>query len=245
MRSDHELLEDAVAAFVLGAGEPGEADMVRTHLEACASCLELAARLNRAVAALPLAAEEVSPPARLRERILAAAAGTAPSTPDFSRNQTVRRSQRPRFLAKSGMRGLNWAPLAAAAALVIALGAGIGIGHAIVPAPSLVAAHHSLAGTGALRGTTASVVDFRGAGTTLVEFHGLPAAAPGKVYELWLIPSGAKPVPAGVFVPDQDGSKVLVLSRGLAGYKVMAVTIETGPDGAVQPTQQPELSGSV
>src|SRR5579871_6551613 len=95
MRSDHELLEDTVAAHLLGAGEPGEAETVRAHLQACASCRELAARLSRVVGALPLAAEEAAPPGRLRDRILAAAAAEPQSTPapaahgDFARNRPL------------------------------------------------------------------------------------------------------------------------------------------------------------
>src|SRR5260370_16517862 len=79
--SDHEELESNVAAWVLGALDREEAEVVQAHVEGCASCRETAARLQRAVTALPLLVEEVEPPARLRERILAAAAAAPPPTP--------------------------------------------------------------------------------------------------------------------------------------------------------------------
>jgi hypothetical protein len=52
-------------------------------------------------------------------------------------------------------------------------------------------------------------------------------------------------VPAGVFMPDQAGSHVAVLGRDLQGVNALAVTVETGPNGAAAPTQQPELVGNV
>jgi len=48
-----------------------------------------------------------------------------------------------------------------------------------------------------------------------------------------------------VFVPDSNGGKVVLVNRSLAGYAVMAVTNEPGPDGSAAPTQQPQLYGNV
>ena len=67
----------------------------------------------------------------------------------------------------------------------------------------------------------------------------------GSVYELWLITPGGKADPAGVFVPDASGGKVVVVGQSLAGYNLMAVTVEAGPDGVGSPTQQPEIYGTV
>ena len=36
-----------------------------------------------------------------------------------------------------------------------------------------------------------------------------------------------------------------LVDRALAGYAVMAVTNEPGPDGSQAPTQQPQLFGSI
>src|SRR2546430_5119312 len=71
--SDHEEIESSVAAWVLGALDAEEADSVRSHAEGCPTCREVAGRLRRVVGALPLVVDEVSPPTRLRERVLAAA----------------------------------------------------------------------------------------------------------------------------------------------------------------------------
>src|SRR5439155_653934 len=74
--SDHEEIESSVAAWVLGALDAEEADSVRSHAEGCPTCREVAGRLRRVVGALPLVVDEVSPPTRLRQRVLAAAGST-------------------------------------------------------------------------------------------------------------------------------------------------------------------------
>jgi hypothetical protein len=38
---------------------------------------------------------------------------------------------------------------------------------------------------------------------------------------------------------------VVLVNQSLQGYAVMAVTDEPGPDGSQQPTQQPQLYGSI
>src|SRR6266852_1831655 len=78
--SDHEELESSVAAWVLGALEADEAASIRVHVDGCATCQQTVARLRRAAAALPLEVEEISPPARLRERVYVAAAAARAST---------------------------------------------------------------------------------------------------------------------------------------------------------------------
>ena len=68
----------------------------------------------------------------------------------------------------------------------------------------------------------------------------LPQAPAGKIYEMWVIPSGGKPVPAGLFQSAANGTAIH-LQRGsvnLATTAVIAVTLE--PAGGVpQPTTTP------
>jgi anti-sigma-K factor RskA len=245
--SDHEELESNVAAWVLGALDREEAEVVQAHVEGCASCREAAARLQRAVTALPLLVEEVEPPARLRERILAAAAASRDSTAAPSR---VRKK------VTSPVRGNVLAPLfgrlpayAAAAAVLVALVAGLVAGELVgrtgqAPPPSQVA-RFTLNGHESLAGAKATVIDLKGDGLALVDFSGLPAVGQGRVYEVWLITSGGRADPAAVFVPDGNGSKVVLVNRALQGYSLMAITNEAGPDGTQAPTQKPQLYGTV
>jgi hypothetical protein len=67
--------------------------------------------------------------------------------------------------------------------------------------------------------------------------NNLPQLPPDKIYELWLIPPGAAPIPAGLFKPDARGNAAIVNPPGLpAGVeaKTFAVTLESasGPHDA-------------
>jgi hypothetical protein len=60
--------------------------------------------------------------------------------------------------------------------------------------------------------------------------NSLPALAPKKIYELWLIPkNGAAPIPAGLFKPDANGSATVVNPPLPAGVeaKNFVVTLES------------------
>jgi len=239
--SDHEELESSVAAWLLGALDGDESEAVRMHVDGCASCREVAGRLRRVVGALPLAAEEVAPPPRLRERVLAAAGSARRATPHAPVQR--RRLPAPRLRLPSRI------PVyAAAAAAVIALLVGLLAGESLrgpQAPPSSQVARFTLAGHQDMSGAQATVIDLRSDGLALVDFRGLPGLSSGRVYEVWLIRTGGSPEPVAVFVPDSNGGKMVLVNRSLAGYSVMAVTNEAGPDGAQAPTQQPQLYGSI
>ncbi len=247
--SDHEELESSVAAWVLGALDPDEAETVRAHVEGCATCREVADRLRRVVGALPLAVEEVVPPPRLRERVLAAAAASRrASGPAVAVRQAPARLKVPSASPMARF-GRSVPVYAVAAVAVVTLLAGILVGEVAFhspqqPAPSQVA-RFTMAGHQDMSGAQASVIDLKSDGLALVNFRGLPQPGNGRVYEVWIIPKGGNPESVAVFVPDSNGGKVVLVNRSLAGYAVMAVTNEPGPDGSPAPTQQPQLYGNV
>jgi anti-sigma-K factor RskA len=241
--AEHGEMEDLVAAYVLGALDPEEAGRVEAHLEGCAGCREIAARLARVVSVIPLAGEASSPPERLRSRILAAVAAEPNSAPPPARRR-FQVAPLPR-LQRLPSRVPAWAATALVAAVVaFALGAGIGSRLAHVTSPS-TASEFTISGSGELAGAQARVISLKQEGVVFVEFSGLPQLGSTRVYELWIIPAGAAPEPAGVFIPDPDGSKVLVLSRNFKGQVIMAVTREPGPGGSSAPTEQPPMAGNV
>jgi anti-sigma-K factor RskA len=242
--SEHEQLSDSVEPWLLGALDPKEAESVRLHVEDCPECQETIRRLRPAAQALGLAVQSAPAPATLRDRILARARsegdGSVPSPRPLPR---VRERPRARAVFEWRFPVAGVAALLAVA-LVAGLFAGAQLGRQSAPPPSQVL-HFSLEGHAGMQGAHASVIDLTADGIALVTFSGLPQPPEGKVYELWLIKGSGHADPAGVFVPDVDGSKIVVVERPLAGYSLMAVTAELGPSGVGSPTQQPEIYGSV
>jgi len=145
--------------------------------------------------------------------------------------------------------GQRMPPYALAAVALIALLTGIVIGdvafHSPQPPAASQVARFTLAGHQDMSGAQASVIDLKKDGVVLVDFRGLPQPGSGRVYEVWLIPAKGSPVAAAVFVPDSNGSRVVLVNQSLKGYTLMAVTNEAGPDGAQAPTQPPQLYGSI
>jgi anti-sigma-K factor RskA len=65
----------------------------------------------------------------------------------------------------------------------------------------------------------------------------LPPLAPGKAYEMWTIPKGGSPRPAGVFQSDPQGSALHIFSGPVdtSTLETVAVTVEP-ESGSATPT---------
>jgi anti-sigma-K factor RskA len=247
--SEHDELESLVPGWVLGVLEPAEAESLRAHIATCPICRASAVRLRRVVGALPLEVDEVAPSPALRDRILAAAAATGDAATVVALPKTRSKQYRPPARpARLSDRPRGWVPAYAAAAtvvlaLVVGLIAGDLVGRQAPPAAAVV--RSALVGHQGLATAKANVIDLKNDGVALVDFTGLPQVDSGKVYEIWLITAGGRADPAGVFVPDANGSKFVLVAKSLSGYAQMAVTIEVAPDGTQAPTQQPDLYGNL
>lgn len=232
---------------------------------------EAVRRLQETLGALALVVEPVAPPARLRERVLAAVGreterGAVVSLP-------VERMTRQR-------RVWPWVALAAAAVLGAVI---VGVTHvalyrdhqrleadyaaarsrlavtdsaAIELAAELAALRavtdaaradlallaepgstvHSLIGSGSGAVAAARIFIDPFTGRAVLFATGLPILPPGKVYALWAI-RGEKPVPAGIFTPEDDGRARFEITdaASLDGVTALAVTVESAP-GVPAPT---------
>ena len=237
-----ELLPDYVL-FAMGVLEDPERNELQAHLErGCEVCTPGVSEARALAYTLGASAEGREPSKGLRKRILAAA-GAA----------TERRWHWP----------TAWQTVAAMVLLGIGLTAYLARNHA--------AETEALRAEIARRGTeTASLrealsllqdpetreVTFgegkpappRGrvfinpsSGVLLVASN-LPAPPAGKIYEMWIIPKGGKPAPAGLFASSEDGT-ALHLHRttiSLATTGAIAVTLERA-GGVDAPTSQPVI----
>ena len=69
----------------------------------------------------------------------------------------------------------------------------------------------------------------------------LPPAPAGKIYEMWVIPKGGSPVPAGLFQSDASGSAIHVQPGAVdPSVTTVAVTLEN-EGGAQTPTLPPVI----
>jgi anti-sigma-K factor RskA len=74
----------------------------------------------------------------------------------------------------------------------------------------------------------------------------LPPAPAGKIYEMWIIPKGGVPLPAGLFQSEADGTAMYVRKGpvDIASIGVIAVTLEPEA-GSVAPTTEPLIAAAL
>lgn len=222
--SDIHKLSGAYAVDALDDIERARFDQ---HLATCEDCTAEVAGM-RETAALLAETTSVTPPASLRESVLAGISQVRPLPPETSRREVAARR---RF------------PLLVAAALVIIAGFG-----AIAWQPwstnetQLSATEQVLQADDAKRVTVdlgeagrATVVRSVSQKAAVIVAEDMAPAPEGKVYELWLW-SGDKFVPAGLMPDDADHTTLLEGDAAAAG--AAGITIE--PDGGSdKPTTEP------
>lgn len=249
-QQDH--VDDLVGAYVLGAVTPEEAATVEAHLATCTQCQRLERELREAEEALPLLAGEMDPPARLKERLMAAviaepreaergdstADALAAESPDEREAQPPDEREpiplqpaAPARRADQGMR--RYLPLIALAAAVIIVA--VGVWRIVGPRPAqptIRVAMVSAQGQPPIKGQFSYYKNGRRVVLDLPRVKTLP---PGRVYELWLVHTNrAGTTITGVtgvttFRPKANGTAhVEVTGHNAAGYQLAALTVEKG-----------------
>lgn len=214
MSDIHEL----AAFYALDALDPADADRFEAHLPSCDQCRAELAMLAPGVERLVEAVAEPAP-AEMRESVMAAVA--AQSEPAVVRLPLRRR---------------RWAWSAAVAAAVVAVVVATGIFRAtpqerlddLLAAPDA----RTIVATGGP--ASVEVVFSPGQGVAALVSDSLPAVGTDQTYEMWLIGAGG-PVPAGLFVPDEEGRVVAFLEGDPVPGLVVGVTVEPS-GGSPSPT---------
>jgi len=246
--TEHEWLALA-APYALGALDGKERAAFEDHLAGCEQCRVEVESFRKVAGQLALVAPAVEPAPGLRDRVIA----------DVRRVRPLA-SRIPRPASR-----LPW--LAAAAALVLALGAAYGywrersdrlaLEQAVLLVRDSLAARDSLlsavlapgVGTANLAATgkppSARLFWNPARRVVVIAVYDLPPAPAGRTYQLWGIATGKAPVSLGVFNPGPSGrlTTAMIVPAELL-FQVTAVTEEPA-GGSPQPTQTPFLLGEV
>jgi anti-sigma-K factor RskA len=221
---EHETRRDDIAAYLLGALEPGEAAAVEQHLAACEECRSELEWLRPAARMLPESVERVEPPAQLRSRIMGEVGADAGQ-------------KRSGIRLGGGMRALSLRPAVGLAVLAL-LVAGVA-GYAIRDSGSgssttTVAAGHA-------PGVTAKMVRDGDSGTLrLANVHQLPSS---EVLQAWVQRGKRIESAKTLFVPNRDGTATAVIDD-MQGVNTVMVTAEPR-GGSNYPTSEPIVSVAI
>jgi anti-sigma-K factor RskA len=246
--SEHEQFAEDLALHALGTLEGEERAALQRHLDTCSACRLELDQLRGDMALMAMATAGPKPPQRSRQRLLEAIA-KEPRVPSTA-------PVRARF---NWWAALGWAAAAAMFLVVVQLRReNFGLRESVNRLGQLTGQQTlELANAQRVMDTltapetqAVTLVAAKGppqpqgkafylknrSGLVFVA-NNLPPLPPDKIYELWLIPPGAAPIPAGLFKPDAHGNATVVNPPGLpAGIeaKTFAVTLESasGPHDA-------------
>ena len=211
----HEHRSDELAAYLLGALEPGEAAELERHLAGCEECRTELEWLRPAVQLLPESVQRVEAPPQLRGRLMEQVRSEAESAAPAQRTR------------RWSFGGWSLRPVAGLAALVLVVAA--------------VAAYATTVVAGHSPDVVAEVVRDGGSGTLhLTNLHQLPS---DKVLQAWVERDGQVVSAKTLFVPNQDGTASATIDD-MEGVRTVMVTAEPR-GGSVQPTSAPIVSVAI
>jgi anti-sigma-K factor RskA len=227
--------QDQAALYVLGLLEPHEAVAFESELNANAELRDIARELREAAGVVALAAPLQTPPASLKQRIMREIA-MKPEEP------TVVPLQR---------RPLGWVPWAMAAGLAVFCGllaldrvrlerqlADIRAADPLMQTTFFTLAPSAPAPVDA----KATVAWQPGRQSGVIRISNLPAAQPGKDYQLWAVDAEHKePISAGIIRVDKNGVAQLRFEPVEKTEHVKAFAISLEREGGVPKKEGPIL----
>lgn len=227
--SGHERHRDDLAAYLLGALEPGEAAELERHLAGCEECRSELEWLRPAVQQLPESVEWVEPPRELRENLMTQVRAEAKTGAEGAARSPGR---------KRGLRGWALRPATGLAALVLVVAAVVAFA---ISGGGSGGGNATTTFTGRSPGVTAEMVSSGDTGTLhLANLHQLP---PDEVLQAWVEREGQVESAKTLFVPNQDGTASATIDD-MHGVTTVMVTAEPR-GGSAQPTSAPIVSVSI
>lgn len=203
--SDHKRWSEDLAAYMLGALEPGEATELERHLEGCERCREEMRWLEPALHSLPESVERQEPPKQLRQSLMAEVRADA------------RPAERP-----ARARSRRWILKPAVGFAVVALLVAGVVGYEV-----------GRDGGGEGGGASTIVREINGMTVKMIqedeggklELAGVPQPPKDKVFEAWVERDGDVEAVPALIVPDRNGHAETTIAD-MEGVKAVMVTVE-------------------
>ena len=246
----HEVLQDDIGAYLLGALEESERLRFEAHLDECPVCTDEAEHLRPAIQALPRSVMAMAPPASLRICLLDAVAADV-----RERDGAPARRLHPfgwvaeRFRRAGAAMGRR-PGLALAGASVVLLagvvtsGAGLyAINNATDDPQPQATARTVVAKVDKTRvplGSGSLVLPADRQNGAVLRVHGLRPLEEGSVYQVW-VKRGGETISQSLFTVGEDGDGAAAVTDDLEGANSVQVTREQA-GGAKAPTENSILT---
>ncbi len=237
-------------AYALDALDPAERLKFEEHLAGCATCTQEVRELRATAARLGAASSE-TPPAALRDTVLAQVRATPQQLPltidgaaaDAGVGVVVEMRRR----RSAVLLPVAAAVLAVALVAVGSLAASLQRSNADLRAQaarvtSVLTAPDATTSSGAIgTGGRGTVVVSHEVASAVFVANGLAQPGTGRTYQLWFIDPAGSARSGGTFIPSADGSVVQPLDGSPAGSTTIGLTVEP-QGGSAAPTTKPVLA---
>jgi len=217
--NEHQRWSEDLAAYALGALEPGEVAGFERHLERCERCQAELRWLDPAVRLLPESVPRQEPQPQLRESLMA----------------EVRAQARPATARRIAWPGFRLATSFATVLVLAAVLAGYEIGRDGSAEKGATTVHSRQDGI-----AVTMIREGEGGTLRLANVNQLP---PGKVLEAWVRREGQVEAVPALFVPDREG-RASTRIEDMSGVDTVMVTAEPR-GGSEEPTSEPIVTMAV
>ena len=244
--AQHAIEHPEVAAWVLGALDPGDLAAFEEHLQCCEQCQAQAEEFAPVGEGLKFAAPAVNPPADLELKTVSAVqyAAMAESRSDTAPAPEAAAEPKPSLSSKAGRWWhLRWTnPLlpvvTALGAAALTAAAFIGVQLSQIAAPAVAASYVLRPQPGQTGSATATAYEIHGGYKFQLTARHLPKLGPGQFFECWYVGPNNRPerpqlITGGTF-SSSNGTFTMWSAADPGTFRVMQITEEQAGAGSQQ-----------
>ena len=238
----HEIHEQSIGAYLLGALDEMEARHFEAHLEECNLCRDEVERLRPAVDVLPRSVPPLAAPPSLKASLMAEIETDLRERGELPARPGILTRLRERFAVTGGsLAGMRPAVAWVSAVFVLLVGgvAGFAISQGTSDSgPETLAATVDASNIPGSSGSL--VVPGEKDGGAILRVHGMPTLDSKSVYQVWVQRDG-ETISQSLFSVGMDGTGSAAVSEDLEGADAVMVTREQA-GGARAPSGDPIIT---
>lgn len=233
-------LREQYELYLLGLAEEPEASEITAHLrDNCPNCRQGLRQALQVNSSLLAGAPDTAPPARLRRRVLASIGVERPWWGHALRWSPILAGLLLAVIGVSWMQQQTAAELEEARQALQRNEAEMGRLQTALQVINEPETRLVTFGAGAVQPPRGQVFVNRRRGVVLIAGN-LPQVPAGRIYQMWLIPRGGQPRPAGLFQSNANGTAVHLQAGPVEVDQLGAVAVSVEPlSGSPAPTTQP------
>ena len=238
----HDIHEESVGAYLLGALDEAETRNIEGHLAECHVCRDEVERLRPAVNALPRSVTPMPAPPALKTALMAEVEADLRERGGASARAGLFAGMRERLaFAGESLAGMRPVVAWVSAAFVLLVGGLAGFGITQITSDDSPRTLAATVDEGSVPAGSGSLLVPGGLDEgAILRVHGMPTLGGERTYQVWVTRDG-ETVSQGLFTVGPEGNGAAAVPDDLEGADAVMVTRETA-GGAKAPSEEPILT---